>query len=174
MRCRSLSQVVLIYHLSSRAHGKPAVRPHGSRRRSASPHHEGFSRCLDLILRSTRSDASRRMRPAKQTRHCVPAAPFARGLPNHRSLSIQRAQGMPGVQRHPQPCVQIRKHASKSPQVRRNSPAFPARMVLTVSFVVSLVIGCSIHTFRSFRVVPYLMRRKASRPIRITIGPGFP
>jgi hypothetical protein len=32
----------------------------------------------------------------------------------------------------------------------------------------------SIHTFWSRRVVPYLMRRKASRPIRITIGPGFP
>ena len=34
--------------------------------------------------------------------------------------------------------------------------------------------GCSIHTFWSFRVVPYFMRRKASNPIRITIGPGFP
>ena len=31
-----------------------------------------------------------------------------------------------------------------------------------------------IHTFGSLRVVPYLMRRKASRPIRITFGPGFP
>jgi len=36
------------------------------------------------------------------------------------------------------------------------------------------VIGYRIHTFPSLRVVPYLMRRKASRPIRITLGPGFP
>src|ERR1700743_3965105 len=28
-----------------------------------------------------------------------------------------------------------KKHTSKSPQVRRRTPAFPARMVLTVSFV---------------------------------------
>ena len=34
--------------------------------------------------------------------------------------------------------------------------------------------GYSIHTCLSLRVVPYLMRRKASRPIRITFGPGFP
>jgi hypothetical protein len=32
----------------------------------------------------------------------------------------------------------------------------------------------SIHTFLSLRVVPYLIRRKASRPNRMTIGPGFP
>ncbi len=31
-----------------------------------------------------------------------------------------------------------------------------------------------IHTFFSARVVPYLMWRKSSRPIRITFGPGFP
>jgi hypothetical protein len=34
--------------------------------------------------------------------------------------------------------------------------------------------GYSIHTFLSLKVVPYLMRRKASRPRRITFGPGFP
>jgi hypothetical protein len=32
----------------------------------------------------------------------------------------------------------------------------------------------SIHTFWSLRVVPYLMRRKSSRPMRMTLGPGFP
>ena len=47
-------------------------------------------------------------------------------------------------------------------------------MVLTAYFVLSPVIGYSIHTFWSLRVVPYLMLRKASRPIRITLGPGFP
>src|SRR5271168_1801235 len=34
-----------------------------------------------------------------------------------------------------------KKHTSKSPQVRRNAPAFPARLVLTASFALSLVIG---------------------------------
>ena len=38
----------------------------------------------------------------------------------------------------------------------------------------SLGTGYSIHTFRSFRVVPCLMRRKASRPKRMIFGPGFP
>jgi hypothetical protein len=42
-------------------------------------------------------------------------------------------------------------------------------MVLTVSFVLSPVIGYRIHTFGSRRVVPYLMRRKSSRPKRITV-----
>ena len=40
--------------------------------------------------------------------------------------------------------------------------------------VLSLVYRYQIHTFGSLRVVPYLMRRKASRPMRITFGPGFP
>ena len=35
------------------------------------------------------------------------------------TLESQRAQGMPGAWSHPQPCVQLEKHASKSPQVRR-------------------------------------------------------
>ena len=38
-----------------------------------------------------------------------------------------------------------KKHTSKSPQVHRNNPAFPARLVLTASFVLSLVIGLSCH-----------------------------
>ncbi len=50
----------------------------------------------------------------------------------------------------------------------------PCAMVLTISFVISPVIGYSIHTFWSFRVVPYLMRRKASRPKRMIFGPGLP
>jgi hypothetical protein len=40
-----------------------------------------------------------------------------------------------------------KKHASKSPQVRRNIPALPARMVLTVSFVLSPVIGLCCHRY---------------------------
>jgi len=35
---------------------------------------------------------------------------------------------MPGAQAHPQPCVRkVKAHKLKSPQVRRNIPAFPAR-----------------------------------------------
>ena len=44
----------------------------------------------------------------------------------------------------------------------------------TAYFVLSPENGYSIHTFWSLRVVPYLMRRKVSRPRRITFGPGFP
>jgi hypothetical protein len=63
--------------------------------------------------------------------------------------------------------------SNSPPRVHRNHPAFPAQW-FTAYFVLSPVIGYSIHTFWSLRVVPYLMRRKASRPNRITIGPGFP
>jgi hypothetical protein len=44
----------------------------------------------------------------------------------------------------------------------------------TAYFELSPVTGYSIHTFWSLKVVPYLIRRKASRPNRITFGPGFP
>jgi hypothetical protein len=49
----------------------------------------------------------------------------------------QRAQGMPGDQLTRSLACKSKKHASKSPQVRRNIPAFPARMVLTASFVLA-------------------------------------
>ncbi|WP_244443500.1 hypothetical protein, partial [Bradyrhizobium sp. Ai1a-2] len=42
---------------------------------------------------------------------------------------------------------------------------FNGRAVLLPSF------RYPIHTFSSLKVVPYLMRRKASRPRRITFGP---
>jgi hypothetical protein len=46
--------------------------------------------------------------------------------------------GNAGRPMHPQPCVRkVKAHKSKSPQVHRTNPALPARMVLTVSFVVS-------------------------------------
>lgn len=40
----------------------------------------------------------------------------------------------------------------------------PCTMVLRLMFVLSSVYRYRIHTFGSFRVVPYLMRRKSSRP----------
>src|SRR6202012_4491775 len=47
---------------------------------------------------------------------------------------------------HPQPRVRNKSRTrASSPQVRRNIPAFPARLVLTASFVLSLVIGLSCH-----------------------------
>ena len=52
-------------------------------------------------------------------------------------------------------------------------PTFPAQW-FTAYNALSPVTGYSIHTFRSFSVVPYLIRRKASRPSRMTFGPGFP
>src|SRR5579871_336210 len=45
----------------------------------------------------------------------------------------QRAQGMPGVWLARSLACKQRKHTSKSPQVHRNDPAFPARLVLTAA-----------------------------------------
>jgi hypothetical protein len=53
------------------------------------------------------------------------------------------------------------------------TPAFPAQWLYGL-YALSPECRYSIHTCLSLRVVPYLMRRKASRPIRITFGPGFP
>jgi hypothetical protein len=50
------------------------------------------------------------------------------------SLSHQRAQGMPGASRTRSLREKTRR---SSPQVRRKRPAFPARMVLTASFVLA-------------------------------------
>jgi hypothetical protein len=72
-------------------------------------------------------------------------------------------------------CELVAKNAHEYSQRRhRKSPGIPARNGFTDYFVLSPAIGYSIHTFWSLRVVPYLMRRKASRPIRMTFGPGFP
>jgi hypothetical protein len=56
----------------------------------------------------------------------------------------------------------------------RITTGIPRAMVLTAYSALSPVYRYSIHTFLSLRVVPYLIRRKASRPNRMTIGPGFP
>ena len=57
--------------------------------------------------------------------------------------SIKRAQGMPGAGRTRSLAWKSKNHTSQSPQVRRNDPALPARMVLTVSFVLSPETGLS-------------------------------
>jgi hypothetical protein len=81
---------------------------------------------------------------------------------------------MPGAQCARSLACEMKKHTSVVTTVTPVSPGIPRAMVLTVSFALSPVTGYSIHTFWSFRLVPYLMRRKASRPSRITFGPGFP
>jgi hypothetical protein len=47
-------------------------------------------------------------------------------------------------------------------------------MVAEVVSSLSPSFTCPIHTSRSCKVVPYLMRWKASRPKRIVLGPGLP
>jgi hypothetical protein len=49
--------------------------------------------------------------------------------------------------RHTSLACKNKKHASKSPQVRRNIPALPARMVLTACFVLFPVSGLSCHRY---------------------------
>jgi hypothetical protein len=50
---------------------------------------------------------------------------------------------MPGAGRTRSLAWKSKNHTSQSPQVRRNDPALPARMVLTVSFVLSPETGLS-------------------------------
>jgi hypothetical protein len=57
--------------------------------------------------------------------HCRDAS-CARVMHKHVAQDKEGA-GNAGASAHPQPCVQNKKHASKSPQVHRNDPAFPAQ-----------------------------------------------
>jgi hypothetical protein len=56
---------------------------------------------------------------------------------------------MPGDQTHPQPRVRKEKAHELVTTGAPNDPAFPARMVLTVSFVLSPVNGLSCHRRRN-------------------------
>src|SRR5712664_1918747 len=82
--------------------------------------------------------------------------------------------GNAGCPLHPQPRV----HSVESTRVFTTgppgSPGIPARNGFNGFLRALPGDRYQIHTFGSLRVVPYLMRRKASRPIRITFGPGFP
>src|SRR5215212_9634886 len=53
----------------------------------------------------------------------------------------QRAQGMPGARRARSLACKIKKHTSIVTTVTPDSPGIPYAMVLTVSFVISPVIG---------------------------------
>ena len=97
------------------------------------------------------SDASRKM-TGQRSGTAFPSREInASGSLQTTSLRKQRAQGMPGARRTRSSACKIKKHADKSPQVRRNIPALPARMVLTASFVLSPAIGL-------FVTVPDAMR----------------
>ena len=58
---------------------------------------------------------------------------------------------MPGASLAPTACV--KKTRSRRRRFAENVPAFPARMVLTVSFVLSLVIGLSCHHPRAMQSI---------------------
>ena len=61
---------------------------------------------------------------------------------------------MPGARLAPAAlCAKSKKHTSIVTTVTPVHPAFPARMVLTVSFVLSLVIGLSCHHPRAMQSI---------------------
>ena len=73
----------------------------------------------------------------------IPATPCARVFQQHRPSLIQRAQGMPGA-RCTRSFVCRKTHEVATTGVPSDA-AFPARMVLTVSFALSLVTGLFCH-----------------------------
>ena len=73
-----------------------------------------------------------------------PRHSHARVFEEHRPSEIRGRRECRAPDAHPQFSCE-RKHTRSSPQVRRTTPAFPARMVLTASFVLSPVIGLSCH-----------------------------
>ena len=86
----------------------------------------------------------------------------------------ERAQGRPGAR-----CTRglmCKMHKANAHEHTGSAETLrpSLRNGFTAYIVLSPVTGYQIHTSWSRRVVPYLMRRKASRPRRITFGPGFP
>src|SRR5579872_2514729 len=71
----------------------------------------------------------------------VPAARLARVFPELFSLRNLEGAGNAGRSTHPQPCVRMKKHASKSPQARRKRSGIPCAMVLTTYSTLSPAIG---------------------------------
>src|SRR5215203_562094 len=62
----------------------------------------------------------------------------------------QRAQGMPGARRARSLACKVKKHTSIVTTVTPDSPGIPRTMVLTVSFVISPVIGLCCHRRLAF------------------------
>jgi hypothetical protein len=81
-----------------------------------------------------------------QTATYLPATEFRPGDPKALSLFQSEGAGNAGRTARPQPCVQNEKaHKQSHRRFARYVPAFPARMVLTVSFVLSLVSRACCH-----------------------------
>jgi hypothetical protein len=78
----------------------------------------------------------------------VSRASFAMKVPPNK----QRAQGMPGARCARSLVCEIKKHTSIVTTVTPEPPGIPYATVLTVSFVLSLVIGRSCHHRR--RIIP--------------------
>jgi hypothetical protein len=101
--------------------------------------HLAVSKILDcFVAAAPRNDV--------ETHLLLPATHHVRVLPHHVPRKSRGRRECRVHPMHPQPRVRIKKaHELKSPQVHRNDPAFPARVVLTACFVLSPVIGLSCH-----------------------------
>jgi len=80
-----------------------------------------------------------------------------------------RAQGKPGARCTRSLVCKSEKHTSKSPQVHRIVPAFPARMVLTVSFALAPETGlyCLRRQRNAHALSPAWYQRRDIRPTRL-------
>ena len=108
-----------------------------------------ISRCFDTrgygsrVARSLSSGAHSRDplacpgRPENQTRHDLPAALLRPSRALSPSLESRGRRECRGDQTHPQPRVRKEKAHELVTTGAPNDPAFPARMVLTVSFVLA-------------------------------------
>src|SRR5207248_5790519 len=84
-------------------------------------------------------------------------------------LKHQRAQGMPGAQCARSLACKIKKHTSIVTTVTPGSPGIPRAMVLTVSFVLSPVIGLVCHRHRQVTTYQLDAGVEASGPHDFTV-----
>jgi hypothetical protein len=84
--------------------------------------------------------ATRLAMTVHQTRLCIPAAPIASESCKHIVAQKTEGAGKAGCWSHPQPGVRkMKAHQPSRHRFNRVIPALPARVVLTVSFVLSPV-----------------------------------
>ena len=103
------------------------------------------ARCLWVpALRRTAKEALRRVRDTNQRSRGAMRPSFC----NHLSLNVEGA-GKAGCLLHPQPGVRkMKAHQHSHHRFNRVIPAFPARVVLTVSFVLSPATWLCCHRHR--------------------------
>ena len=128
-RCEALSEDAALRLLDHRA-------PDAAQHQSSAPQIRGLSsRSLAWVpaLRRTAKEALRRVRDTNQRSRGAMRPSFC----NHLSLNVEGA-GKAGCLLHPQPGVRkMKAHQPSHHRFNRVIPAFPARVVLTVSFVLS-------------------------------------